>query len=162
MRYRFNCVAKSPGNRGIRIIAVCFSLWKCGWLVGSALQSHSRGQVLLTLLLCCPQGVVSQGGSPSYHMPTPEKEKGEKRAGAELTHNFFFQIPELRHMIISSCKGSWKYRFYSESAQYHISSVAQSCPALCNPMDCSTLVLPVHYQLLEFTQTHVHWVGDAI
>ena len=36
-------------------------------------------------------------------------------------------------------------------------SVAQSCPALCNPMDCSTPGLPVHHQLLEFTQTHVHW-----
>ena len=42
------------------------------------------------------------------------------------------------------------------------SSVAQSCPTLCNPMNCSTLGLPVHYQLLEFTQTHVHQVGDAI
>ena len=36
------------------------------------------------------------------------------------------------------------------------------CLTLCNPMDCSTLGLPVHHQLLEFTQTHVHWVGDAI
>ena len=42
------------------------------------------------------------------------------------------------------------------------SSVAQSCLTLCNPMDCSTLGLPVHHQLPEFTQTHVHWVGDAI
>ena len=42
------------------------------------------------------------------------------------------------------------------------SSVAQSCPTLCNPMDCSTPGLPVHDQLLEFTQTHVHLVGDAI
>ena len=42
------------------------------------------------------------------------------------------------------------------------SSVAQSCPTLCNPMDCSTPGLPVHHQLLEFTQTHVHWVSDAI
>ena len=41
-------------------------------------------------------------------------------------------------------------------------SVTQSCPTLCNPMDCSTPGLPVHHQLLEFTQTHVHWVGDAI
>ena len=38
------------------------------------------------------------------------------------------------------------------------SSVAQSCPTLCNPMDCSTPGLPVHHQLPEFTQTHVHWV----
>ena len=42
------------------------------------------------------------------------------------------------------------------------SSVAQSCPTLCDPMDCSTPSLPVHHQLLESTQTHVHRVGDAI
>ena len=42
------------------------------------------------------------------------------------------------------------------------SSVAQSCPTLCNPMNCSTPGLPVHHQLPEFTQTHVHGVGDAI
>ena len=41
-------------------------------------------------------------------------------------------------------------------------SVAQSCRTLCNPMNCSTPGLPVHHQLLESTQTHVHWVGDAI
>ena len=43
-----------------------------------------------------------------------------------------------------------------------LSSVAQSCPTLCDPMDCSTPGLPVHRQLPEFTQTHVHWVGDVI
>ena len=42
------------------------------------------------------------------------------------------------------------------------SSVAQSCPTLCYPMNCSTPGLPVHHQLPEFTQTHVHWVSDAI
>ena len=42
------------------------------------------------------------------------------------------------------------------------SSVAQSCPTLCDPMNHSTPGLPVHHQLLEFTQTHVHRVGDAI
>ena len=42
------------------------------------------------------------------------------------------------------------------------SSVAQSCPTPCDPMNCSTPGLPVHHQLLEFTQTHVHWVCDAI
>ena len=43
-----------------------------------------------------------------------------------------------------------------------VSSVTQSCPTLCNPMHCSTPVFPVHHQLLELAQTHVHWVGDAI
>ena len=45
---------------------------------------------------------------------------------------------------------------------FQFSSVTQSCPTLCDPMNCSTPGLPVHHQLLEFTQTHVHWVGDAI
>ena len=42
------------------------------------------------------------------------------------------------------------------------SSVTQSCPTLCNPMNCSTPGLPVHDQLPESTQTHVHFVSDAI
>ena len=42
------------------------------------------------------------------------------------------------------------------------SSVAQSCPTPCGPMDCSMPGLPVHHQLLEFTQTQVHRVSDAI
>ena len=42
------------------------------------------------------------------------------------------------------------------------SSVSQSCPTLCDPMNCSTPGLPVHHQLPEFTQTHIHWVSDAI
>ena len=43
---------------------------------------------------------------------------------------------------------------------HQFSSVAQSCPTLCNPMNHSTQGLPVHHQLLESTQTHAHWVGD--
>ena len=42
------------------------------------------------------------------------------------------------------------------------SSVAQSCPTLCDPMNCSTSGLPVHHQLPEFTQTHIHQDSDAI
>ena len=42
------------------------------------------------------------------------------------------------------------------------SSVVQSCPTFCDPMNHSKPGLPVHHQLLEFTQTHVHQVGDAI
>ena len=42
------------------------------------------------------------------------------------------------------------------------SSVAQLCPTLCDPMDCSLPGLPVHHQLPDLTQTHVHWVSDAI
>ena len=56
------------------------------------------------------------------------------------------------------------HRYYNV---IQFSFVAQSCPTLCDStlcdsMDCSTPGLPVHHQLPEFTQTHVHWVSDAI
>ena len=63
------------------------------------------------------------------------------------------------------------YNFSSSSSSFSVnhhhhhsvqfSSVTQSCPTLCDPMNCSTPGLPVHHQLPEFTQTHVHPVGDA-
>ena len=43
-----------------------------------------------------------------------------------------------------------------------VRSVVQSCPTLCDPVNCSMPGLPVHHQLPEFTQTHFHQVGDAI
>ena len=46
--------------------------------------------------------------------------------------------------------------------KYLVSSVPQSCQTLCNPVNCSTPGLPVHHQLPEFTQTHIHRVRDAI
>ena len=53
--------------------------------------------------------------------------------------------------------------YFTETLEtIQFSSVAQSCPTFCKPMDCSMPGLRVHRQLLKFTQTHVHWVGDAI
>ena len=52
------------------------------------------------------------------------------------------------------------FQYGLSSVQF--SSLTQSCPTLCDPMDCSMPGLPVHHQLLEFTQTHVYWVGDTI
>ena len=60
------------------------------------------------------------------------------------------KLTELKREILSS---HWVVQF---------SSVAQSCPTLCDPVNRSTPGLPVHHQLPEFTQTHVHRVGDAI
>ena len=48
------------------------------------------------------------------------------------------------------------------SVSQSVSSVARSCPTLCDPMNRSTLGLPVHHKVPEFTQTHAHRVGDAI
>ena len=55
-----------------------------------------------------------------------------------------------------------KIRPRTAISSVQFSSVAQWCPTLCDPMDCSTPGFPVHHQLPEFTQTHVHCVGDAI
>ena len=52
--------------------------------------------------------------------------------------------------------------FVTSPFSQSVSSVAQLCLALCNPMNCSTPGLPVHHQLPEFTQIHIHSVGDAI
>ena len=83
----------------------------------------------------------------------------------------FFPLCHLGTPIITdtSCKIHNLFRtelqnrdslFNSSSVQF--SSVTQSCPTLCDPMNRSTPGLPVHHQLPEFTQTHVHRVGDAI
>ena len=64
----------------------------------------------------------------------------------------------LRHSLFTQDIHSLVLLFSS----VRFSSVSQSCPTLCDPMNCSTPGLPVHHQLLEFTQTHVHRVGDAI
>ena len=59
----------------------------------------------------------------------------------------------------------WRLGNQHTCVRVHIvqfSSVAQSCPTLCDPMNSSTPGLPVHHQLWESTQTHVHWVGDVI
>jgi len=52
--------------------------------------------------------------------------------------------------------------FLDSICMYQFSSAAQWCPNLCNPMDCSTPGLPIHHQLLEIPQTHVHQVSNAI
>ena len=64
---------------------------------------------------------------------------------------------------------AWIGKYPSDSSGYiplgflfQFSSAAQSCPTLCNPMNRSMPGLPVHHQLPDFTQTHVHCIGDAI
>ena len=79
----------------------------------------------------------------------------------------FMKPPELNlHMwswaeIMGSSSGDWLTTSPLDM-RIQFSSVAQSCLTLCNPRNCSTPSLPVHHQLPESTQTHVHWVGDAI
>ena len=69
------------------------------------------------------------------------------------------------HGVTESQTQLGKHSYLTQYVQNSIilfSSVAQSCPTLCDPTDCSMPGFPVHHQLLGFTQTHVHRVSDAI
>ena len=72
----------------------------------------------------------------------------------------------LWHITIPLCVFNIKAKILSKKfanqTQWLISSVSQSCPTLCHLMDCSTPGFPVHHQLPELTQTHVHRVSDII
>ena len=79
---------------------------------------------------------------------------------------FIFLFSESGHLcyfcfiIMNDFSPSSIFTVWLLSVQF--SSVAQSCLTLCDPMNHSTPGFPVHHQLPEITQTHVHWVGDAI
>ena len=77
-----------------------------------------------------------------------------------------FLLCQLFHSLLSPLSRGSLFPFHFLSIEHlvsqSVSSVAQSCLTLCDPMNCSTPGLPVHHQLLEFTQTHIHWVSDAI
>ena len=84
---------------------------------------------------------------------------------AMLSSRGFSQPRDRTHVSRGSCIEG---RFFTAEPpgkpfiSYQIRSVAQSCPTLCDSMNHSTPGLPVHHQLPEFTQTHVHRVSDAI
>ena len=67
-----------------------------------------------------------------------------------------------KQMLSFSCAILYILICYLLYTSVQFSSVAHSCPTLCDPVNCSTPGLPVHHQLPEFTHTSVHWVGDAI
>ena len=71
-------------------------------------------------------------------------------------------ISELKWKGMGKFNSDDHYIYYCGQESLQFSSVTQSCPTLCDPMNRSTPGLPVHHQFPEFTQTHVHRVGDAI
>ena len=86
-----------------------------------------------------------------------------------LTFDFVLHCHQMLFVIPSSltCATDWStslgmIRKKPFRTNVRFSSVAQSCPTLCDPMNCSTPGLPVHYQFPESSQTHVPWVIDAI
>ena len=91
-------------------------------------------------------------------------------------HFFFFLYPPHPHCLPNLIQaatrpqrlawtglGIWgSFIYFLQFWDPQFSSVTQSCPTLCNPMECSMPGFPVHHQLPEFAEIHVHWVGDAI
>ena len=71
-------------------------------------------------------------------------------------------LPFYSFLVIIFSNRRKKYKLFLDWKYTQFSSVAQSCPTLCDPVNCSTPGLPVHHHLPEFTQTRVHWVSDAI
>ena len=121
--------------RTLEWVAISFSsAWK--WKV--KVNSFSRVQLLATLWTAAYQAPLSMGFSRQEYwsgVPLPSLTDGQE------VHEKIFNIP-------------------SYSVQF--SSVTQSCLTLCDPINRSTPGLPVHHQLPEFTQIHVHRVGDAV
>ena len=71
-------------------------------------------------------------------------------------------VAQIMNSLLPNSDLNWRKHGKALDHSVQFSSVAQSCLTLCNPMSRSTPGLPVHHQLLEFTQTQIHWDGDAI
>ena len=102
-------------------------------------------------VLWCPGVTAAKPTQPRAHAP-----QQKKTLQWEAQHPTWPQYsspcwPELEKKVCTATK-----------TQHQFSSVAQACPTLCDPMNRSTPGLPVHHKLPKFTQTHAHWVGDAI
>ena len=77
-------------------------------------------------------------------------------------HSIFLQSQITQKSCLWLMYNTWNFSLTYEPCLLQFSSVAQSCPTLCNPMDCSMPGSLVYHQLPELAQTHVHRVGDAI
>ena len=78
--------------------------------------------------------------------------------GGSLKREGTYAYIQAIHIVVQQKLTQYCKTIISQS----LSSIAQSCLALCDPMDCSTPGFPVHHQLPELAQTHVHRVSDAI
>ena len=78
-----------------------------------------------------------------------------------VSPSIFHEVMGPDAMILVFWVLSYKPTFSLSYFISQFSSVAQLCPTLCDPMNSSTPSFPVHHQLPQLAQTHVHWVGDA-
>ena len=84
-----------------------------------------------------------------------------KSGGGELVLNRIFrqEVQDWRKIELHCCFTSTYETYYLHQS---VRLAAQSCPTLCDQMDCSTPGFPVHHQLPLLSQTHIHWVSDVI
>ena len=85
-----------------------------------------------------------------------------RSGGGTQSSVFYFLTSSLGNSDMHEPENNVNDVNYFPIFQFQFSSVTQLCPTLCDLMDCSTPGFPVHHQLLEFSQTHAHSVGDAI
>ena len=104
-------------------------------------------------------GMVTHSSILTWEIPWTEKPGGLQSVGSQrVGHDWVTEHACLQ--VTSNTRYKCKSCLVIGSVQF--SSVSQSCPTLCDPMNRSTPGLPVYHQLPEFTQTHIHRVSDAI
>ena len=112
-------------------------------------------------MLSCSAGQEKQQGSDAPDW-TPGSAPRSSETMGQLLNVSEFQFCNLSNSINKSLARKNKKHLTVGLYSVQFRSVTQPCPTLCDPMNCSMPGLPVHHQLREFTQTHVHWVADAI
>ena len=136
------------------MVAVLPCVWWCNPKLWNFPNKKSRAQIH------CIGGVILKGfPSPGW---LEMKQHWGDIAASHITSSSRARLgvhPALPNLI-PSLQGRDNTTDMRSLVQF--SSVAQSCLTLCDPMNCSTPGLPVHHQIPEFTQSHVHRVGDAI
>ena len=123
-------------------------VWQSSWVLGQGahmrVEGFQKGERRKSL------------GHSCWHVKQPERES-EREHFRDATSIF----QPFSSLQTGDCQKAWTYLVEGRSDFVQFSSVTQSCPTLCDPMECSTPGLPVHHQLPESTQTHVHCVSDA-
>ena len=132
-------------SRSLRKAVLKPGVWKgsCLWDPSFGMHGGGGAQLLLAAMVEPGQCRGVAGASRGSHVGCGSNKGAFSRTAFTMC----------LHVELLSL-ATWTLREYC--------SVAKSCPPVCDPMDCSTPDLPVHCCLLEFTQMHVHGVGDAI
>ena len=133
-------------NKILNLLNISFHFVKQGCIISTCLYAgfHSAVRNVFKWLILSDGEIVSSVGlTMTRHV----------KGGMMLRNSF--------HWKWRSGQPLWGSDSKTQSVSQSVSSVAQSCPTLCDPTNRSTPGLPVHHQLPEFTQTHAHLVGDA-